>query len=177
MTELDPETKARIEAEEQYRAQTRARIEQPQNMLERDRIDAKKTPSKPPELTLKQEGKRILYWILGLGVLTVIGAIGSYATKDLPPPKVEPEPKVVAEFTTIEFDLLCQKMILDQLKAPKTAQFEDFGTRIDQIQTSVNGYFWPGVVDAQNSFGALIRSKFKCVWTRKTDNITARIVP
>ncbi|MFM6963050.1 MAG: hypothetical protein ACKOWJ_02110 [Micrococcales bacterium] len=52
----------------------------------------------------------------------------------------------------------CEALVLKGLKAPATAKFSqeslaDVDSRLSQID---------GVVDSQNSFGALIRSSFEC---------------
>lgn len=58
----------------------------------------------------------------------------------------------------------CQEQFIPaQLKAPATAQFS--GATITKVTPSAVGdvYTISGSVDAQNSFGALIRSRWTCV--------------
>jgi hypothetical protein len=53
---------------------------------------------------------------------------------------------------------LCQEAVANRLKAPATAEFSDFQQEeLDGRLTVVRG-----VVDAENGFGAKIRSSFKC---------------
>jgi len=55
----------------------------------------------------------------------------------------------------------CRMFIEDHLKAPKTAEFERYNaSRVYQLNTSE--WIVTMRVDAQNSFGAMIRSDFKC---------------
>lgn len=71
MSELDPETKARIEAEERYRAETRARVEQ------------ESQPRPPPEPSMVQEFQArvteskkpsgCFTWVVGGGIAVVVG--------------------------------------------------------------------------------------------------------
>lgn len=68
------------------------------------------------------------------------------------------------ELTKTGAYLVAQKFILKGLKAPSTAEFATYGygddpatvIKIDSLNYSVN--IW---VDAQNSFGAMIRNRFK----------------
>lgn len=60
--------------------------------------------------------------------------------------------------------IMCKKMIAEKLKSPKSAEFaKDWNQHVTYLgdgKYKVNSY-----VDSQNSFGALIRSKFSCVMT------------
>jgi hypothetical protein len=63
------------------------------------------------------------------------------------------------------FGIKCQHAISDQLKAPATAQLQNFF--IDQTQgrltgDGASGWHWATYVDSQNSFGANIRTNFVC---------------
>ncbi|GIG71128.1 hypothetical protein [Phytomonospora endophytica] len=51
----------------------------------------------------------------------------------------------------------CRQSVLEQLKAPATAQFGDAKATEGDDGYSVSGY-----VDAQNGFGALIRTDYRC---------------
>lgn len=56
--------------------------------------------------------------------------------------------------------VMCEKFIKDQLKAPSTADFSSiFDTT---ISGSGDDYTVVGTVDAENSFGALLRSNYTC---------------
>ena len=50
---------------------------------------------------------------------------------------------------------LCKSAVLSELKAPKTAQFDDM--------PSYSTFPIYGVVHSQNSYGALVKNEFKCV--------------
>lgn len=63
--------------------------------------------------------------------------------------------------TSYEAIAQCEAAIKDRLKAPSTAEFQS---------TATGGGTWTvtGTVDAENSFGAMMRSSYQC--TVKIDN-------
>ena len=72
-----------------------------------------------------------------------------------------------------KYQLLCEEQVKTVLKSPSTAKFPNimewgFGKTKNKI--TVQGY-----VDAQNSFGAEIRSDFQFIIDKKTDTITSFI--
>jgi hypothetical protein len=53
---------------------------------------------------------------------------------------------------------VCENLVKDDLKAPATAVFSNVEIeQLDQASFNISG-----AVDAQNGFGALLRSEFKC---------------
>ena len=54
----------------------------------------------------------------------------------------------------------CRLAVKDQLKAPASAEFSPVA--YDWLEEAGTGYRWAGTVDAQNSFGASIRTAFTC---------------
>lgn len=60
----------------------------------------------------------------------------------------------------IDFVVNCERLLKAQLKAPSTAKISN--AFADGILSTVSGYAWDGTVDAQNSFGAQIRTAFRC---------------
>jgi hypothetical protein len=123
---------------------------------------------------LKTEGRKLLIWFSVLAVFGLIAVIGNRFFPDSPQPVPVEE---VEQYTPDGFRTGCRDAITEQLKAPRTAVFEGILEQQAQVQVGPNGYFWPGVVDAQNSFGALIRTRFKCSWDRKTDTLAAKLLP
>ena len=67
---------------------------------------------------------------------------------------------------------ICQQFVADTLKAPATARFEPTDTVMAAINPDKKyrhlSFVWDtmGYVDSQNSFGALIRSKYICTVQR-----------
>lgn len=61
--------------------------------------------------------------------------------------------------TASDAEAMCMQFVRNNLKAPSTAKF-DYG----QSGAKGSGNYWTAlvVVDAQNSFGAMIRSRFAC---------------
>jgi hypothetical protein len=60
--------------------------------------------------------------------------------------------------------LMCQEFVKDDLKAPATAKFPDISevSIISTFSNDPNRYKVNGYVDAENGFGALLRSRFTC---------------
>jgi len=59
----------------------------------------------------------------------------------------------------------CQEAVVSQLRAPGSAVFPEppyeGELALEHLQAT-NAYIWNAYVDAQNSFGALLRSDFTC---------------
>jgi hypothetical protein len=62
-----------------------------------------------------------------------------------------------------ESSALCERMVRKSLKAPSTAKFPDEGRSTVRSSNERLEFTTVGSVDAQNGFGAQIRSKFRCV--------------
>ncbi|MBI0446062.1 hypothetical protein D9600_08850 [Deinococcus sp. DB0503] len=63
-------------------------------------------------------------------------------------------------------------MVTEQLKAPATAKFDNYYSARDNGNLTgsyVTGYTWNGYVDAENSFGANIRTDFTCTTEAGSD--------
>lgn len=61
------------------------------------------------------------------------------------------------------FANLCRDLISDQLKSPSTADFENIFDEISKVHGQGNNiYSLYSYVDAQNSFGATLRSPWYC---------------
>lgn len=57
---------------------------------------------------------------------------------------------------------MSQEFVKDQLKAPATAQFQAYGSNDVVVVAKDGWYIVKGVVDSQNSFGAMLRSTYYC---------------
>lgn len=66
-------------------------------------------------------------------------------------------------FSEVDAYVWAQTFVEKKLKAPSSAEFCSIydGTHISQYSDTV--YFVSGCLDAQNSFGAMIRSKYSCL--------------
>lgn len=70
-----------------------------------------------------------------------------------------------------EFQIIAQEAIKKQLKSPSTAQFNDI-----KVQRNKTGVIVTGSVDAQNSFGAMLRNAFMVTINYDTKSVvTANI--
>lgn len=66
----------------------------------------------------------------------------------------------------------CQKAVQNQLKSPSTADFQGiFEGRYDNVVRANQRYFFTSYVDAQNGFGAVIRTNFECSVTQINDGV------
>lgn len=105
-------------------------------------------------------------------LLVVVGCIilwfmGAFSGNSNATPTATPTPDTGSTFGAFE---ICKEFMTDRLKAPATAKFAlpgDNGvqvTKLDGAQYNVSAY-----VDAENSFGANIRTRFDCT-VRYTGN-------
>jgi hypothetical protein len=107
-------------------------------------------PERTPEekAAIERGGKR---WAIGIGAALVLAAIG-IATYN-------PHHKATPAEQKADAQRACQeKFIPDRLKAPSTAKFSNV-----TVTNSLETYTVSGSVDAENSFGAPIRSTFICI--------------
>lgn len=112
-------------------------------------------PAPPAGPTKLSGSARLVLAILGVLVVLSIAIM-----------LTSPAPRAVAPQgpTDIDAFVMCKQFMGDRLKAPSTASFAtaaDDGVairRIDQAQFRVQAY-----VDAQNSFGAMIRTRYTCL--------------
>jgi hypothetical protein len=162
MSELDDETKARIEAEERYRAELR---------IIADRKARASEPTQSFKLTSQKNPPGCMAWIGGsILVLILFGIIGSLFPRAQTPTSTG---QVEDTYDTFAFAVQCERIIKDKLKAPSTAIFPNAYEEQQQITKPDSGYYWEGTVDAENSFGAMLRNKFKCTYTRSTGKVRA----
>lgn len=108
----------------------------------------------PIPVPVKKKGMPLWLFLVGaVAIVLLIGIIGNQPTQ-------ETSPSYNAWYA-------CEQFILRSLKAPKTAEFESYSAsnvrQVDDDEWVVSIY-----VDAQNGFGALIRSDFSCQ-VRKQD--------
>ena len=162
MSELDDETKARIEAEERYRSELRI-------IAERNTRASEQVPSF--KLTPQKNSPGCAAWIGGsILVIILFGIVGSMFPRAQTSASTG---QVEDTYDTFAFAVQCEKIIKDKLKAPSTAKFPDAYEAQQQITKPNSGYYWEGSVDAENSFGAMLRNKFKCTYTRSTGKVRA----
>jgi hypothetical protein len=105
----------------------------------------------------KAANRKVNFWIAGVGIAAGLGC-GIYATvsHSSSNPAGDRGSNAVAQ---------CESAVKNQLKAPSTAKFsgEDY---IDEDPT----WLVTGSVDAQNGFGAMLRSGFNCTLTRSGES-------
>lgn len=112
---------------------------------------------------MKSLWARIPGWVkvgsaLTLGFVLVLVAMGVYSALSGPaaPPKGPSEDEIRADVAAI-----CRNQVSRSLKAPSTAKFRD--SRVQAVGTGVGlAYRITGSVDAENSFGAMIRNTYEC---------------
>ena len=109
-------------------------------------MNDQKKSSKNEEIE-KQKTKRIIKIAAGLFILTLLS---------LPFYKPSPENNSIAN----EARTICQNFVLKKLKSPSSAKFPWDG-KAHHLGT--NKYALTSYVDSQNSFGANIRTHFKCI--------------
>lgn len=120
--------------------------------------DRAEEPFTLQQMTPPRRAKWPLFAAAGALSLAVAGGGVWWATRDdTPVPAQDPTAGVVAD---------CREQARAKLKSPSTAQFPG-GEKT--VQTG-NTMQITGPVDAQNSFGAMLRIGFRCVATRDGDS-------
>ena len=102
------------------------------------------SPATPPA---PQKGGSWVYVVMGLIVIVVIACvIGANRKTDN------------GSGDGLDAQRVCRDFVKARLKAPATAKFSG-----EDYDASGDTYTVTGAVDAQNSFGALLRSNYTCV--------------
>lgn len=89
-------------------------------------------------------------WILGFAIVAAL-LLGGWVISRV---ESRPDPGAAERDAT----RVCEDFVKERLKAPATADFSDLDVTSDAGEYTVTGD-----VDAQNSFGAKLRSHFTCV--------------
>ena len=110
----------------------------------------KHTPVKPTQ-------KSILAGCLAVATILVLAVVICLVAFYPSGKNAKPTPDVPTEFGGYS---VCQQFLEKKLKAPGTAEYQP----LDETIHSLNGLLFTvtAYVDAQNSFGALIRRTFNC---------------
>jgi hypothetical protein len=118
------------------------------------RLDLQQPKAKPQAPKVKQKQK--LNPILGVATLLVmiLVCVAIWATMDSDNGKSN-------EPTGLDAYVMCQLLIEDRLKAPGSTEYPVFSSI--QYEQDGNIFYIKAYVDAQNSFGTLIRNDFFCV--------------
>ena len=88
------------------------------------------------------------------------------------PPSLKKDKTIAKYHTSIEAYINAQNFVKKQLKAPSTAKFpkstelRNHVIKIGQDKFQINSW-----VDAQNSFGAMLRKEFSCIIEFKQDSV------
>jgi hypothetical protein len=175
MDEIDAETKARIDAEERYRVQARARAEQnlnrpsqtPKAMSapEPARASSPEAPSFLAGCGNTVSGCLIFVVIAAVGLVMIFSWISSTSSSSTP-----------REYSEVDFLAYCEQAVTAQLKAPATAVFQPDEIRYNNIKGTGPEYSLVGTVDAQNGFGALIRLYYECARDGADTDVNASVV-
>lgn len=87
------------------------------------------------------------FWLLVVFIFVGIVAVAAIGSDDEP--------------TADDAVFICQEFVADRLKAPSTA---DFATpRQSVVRRSGNAFIVNSYVDAENSFGANVRTRYSCM--------------
>jgi hypothetical protein len=108
--------------------------------------------------------ENFLGWIAGIAII-VCAVILWDASRKNPPVKPQPKSETLNIFSMMD---MCKELVSKQLKAPSTATYTDSSKPI-----GLSDLVWNSFVDAENSFGAKIRTNFACTYTKNTDTVRA----
>jgi hypothetical protein len=162
-TTLTDDDKARIEAEERYRAEIRAKLEIPKQPRETPKVNQVQLEREEEKRVARQVTLTVVSLV---GTLVAIIALSSNFQK-LPNNTVQ-EAKTDQRFS---FAVACERLAKKQLKSPSTAKFTDASQQQKEISSTTTGLTWDGWVDSENSFGANLRSYFTCDYNETSDKI------
>jgi hypothetical protein len=73
------------------------------------------------------------------------------------------------------FSVACKNLLLEQLKAPDSAKIPNYydGDGFTETKTSMT---WTDELKAQNAFGVMLRTKFLCLYDKKSQRTTAQLL-
>jgi hypothetical protein len=168
---LSDEEKRRIEEEEAYRAEVRARLESEQE--EEEEAPRKRKPLGCGSLVAVGFAVFVFY-LVSVGVQSSGSGSGSGSSATTRQVITMPSGRTLDQY---DAQILCEGRVRDRLVSPGSARFAG---RSDSAWTNprLSGNTWRHrvVVDSQNSFGALLRSEWDCVLdgTNDTINVTQR---
>ena len=116
------------------------------------------------EQDVKKKRSGCLGYVALFFVLLVIGTIISALPGGEDSPDAAPDP--VVEHSQVEAYGICRQFVRDRLKAPRTAKFPSGGSE-GATHMGDGKYVVRSYVDAENSFGAMLRNHFVCTvqWT------------
>lgn len=116
--------------------------------------------------------KVFIYWVVLTPIIfAVFGLLGVFTSDEYKEKKalekvteenkkIEKEKQKAIERNKIKAITYAQVCVEQKLKAPATAEFNLLETNVWQLNDST--FMVKGTVDAQNSFGALLRSYYEC---------------
>lgn len=113
----------------------------------------------------KKSNSNVLYLILVIVIVCIVGFALSNANNGAGTSGKTPAPDKGSKSGAYS---VCKQMVTDRLKAPSSAKFLAYQERNVELTAgvySVNGY-----VDAENSFGAALRTTFYCELTYSGNN-------
>ena len=114
---------------------------------------------KPPSVAAGNDARKWLYVGIGLAVVIVGGLVVSSMGSDREPYDPNNSYEAIAQ---------CEDLVTENLKAPSTAEF-------DSSASGFGTWTVTGTVDAENSFGAMLRSEFQCTVVVSGDSIKRRL--
>ena len=161
MTHLTPEERQRIYEEEKERFEAQEKLKAEKNRLYEEAE------------TIREKEQRVRRWVgvVGVGgtILLLLIGLGSYFDNPQRPKKDVPMKETFCSDDNYGIWLSCQvskEFVKDRLVAPATAKFPPcVSYEEDRVNAEYRGdckYHIKGYVDAQNSFGAMIRHEYFC---------------
>lgn len=108
--------------------------------------------------------------VIAIILVLILGMCGRNSTNSSTSEPVD------EQLVRVRFVRVCHELITEQLKAPKTAQFREGLDETEAITEDGDNLKLNSHVDAENSFGALIRAEFSCSYTRATDMVRGKLL-
>ena len=101
-------------------------------------------------------------WVIGFIIFYLMVCVWQQATSNVPPPPPSQDD------IKLKLAYECQDAIMAKLKSPASAKFGELYEPGNGFMKNGNRWMITGFVDSQNSFGAMLRMNYGCVFQEMT---------
>lgn len=167
----EKEIRARKAAEAKVEAEEKAKAERKEAAQQRAKAEEQRRAALSPEERASEDKRNGIIGLIFVAIVVVVILVscdfggGDDASDSTPADETTTTEEETFEVTEIEARTQCEDLVEQQLKAPKTADFPWLDGEWKYTPVD-GGYKVESYVDAENSFGAQIRSHFGCTVTK-----------
>ncbi|WP_035121250.1 hypothetical protein [Corynebacterium freneyi] len=167
----EKEIRARKAAEAKVEAEEKAKAERKEAARQRAKAEEQRRAALTPEERAAEDKRNGIIGLIFVAIVAVVILVscdfggGDDASDPTPANETTTTEEDTFEVTEIEARTQCQDLVEQRLKAPKTADFPWLDGEWKYTPVD-GGYKVESYVDAENSFGAQVRSHFGCTVTK-----------